>query len=259
MKSVKRFILGTACVSALALTGCIDEADVTYYGTDDQLSSSSKATEALLWAMPAFTNNLQTLGSKSGDYDWGYGSIMHIRDVMTEEMTVAESGYDHYSAWEHNQYIGPNYMSTQFIWYYFWKQVQTTNNLIGAIDPESASETQLGYLGTAYAFRAFTYLDMARMFEFLENDGKLGKGLIFFADTSAPYLTNLYDFLEQWGIAVGEGILFETNSQNYMPDDPTTLGSYPATSDDDIVSGMNLFITGYNIPLTAAFDSQFLP
>ena len=92
--------------------------------------------------------------------------------------------------------------------------------------------------------------------EFLENDGKLGKGLIFFADTSAPYLTNLYDFLEQWGIAVGEGILFETNSQNYMPDDPTTLGSYPATSDDDIVSGMNLFITGYNIPLTAAFDSQ---
>ena len=62
-------------------------------------------------------------------------------------------------------------MSTQFIWYYFWKQVQTTNNLIGAIDPESASETQLGYLGTAYAFRAFTYLDMARMFEFLENDG----------------------------------------------------------------------------------------
>ena len=85
--------MGTACVSALALTGCIDEADVTYYGTDDQLSSSSKATEALLWAMPAFTNNLQTLGSKSGDYDWGYGSIMHIRDVMTEEMTVAESGY----------------------------------------------------------------------------------------------------------------------------------------------------------------------
>ena len=169
MKSLKRFILGTACVSALALTGCIDEADVTYYGTDDQLSSSSKATEALLWAMPAFTNNYKTVDG--GDYDWGYGSIMHIRDVMTEEMTVVESGYDHYSAWEHNQYIGPNYLSTQFIWYYFWKQVQTTNNLIGAIDPESASETQLGYLGTAYAFRAFTYLDMARMFEFLENDG----------------------------------------------------------------------------------------
>lgn len=93
---------------------------------------------------------------------------------------------------------------------------------------------------------------------FLENDGKLGKGLIFFADASAPYLTNLYDFLEQWGIAVGEGILFETNSQNYMPDDPMTMGSYPASSDNDITSGMNLCITGYNVPITAAFDNEGL-
>lgn len=91
---------------------------------------------------------------------------------------------------------------------------------------------------------------------FLENDGKLGKGLIFFADASAPYLTNLYDFLEQWGIAVGEGILFETNSQNYMPDDPITMGTYPTSSDNDITSGMNLCITGYNVPITAAFESE---
>lgn len=93
---------------------------------------------------------------------------------------------------------------------------------------------------------------------FLENDGKLGKGLIFFADATAPYLTNLYDFLEQWGIAVGEGILFETNSQNYMPDDPMTLGSYPTSSDNDITKGMNLCITGYNVPITAAFDTEGL-
>ena len=92
--------------------------------------------------------------------------------------------------------------------------------------------------------------------DFLENDGKLGKGLIFFADAAAPYLTNLYDFLEQWGIAVGEGILFETNSQNHMPDDPMTMGSYPASSDNDITSGMNLCITGYNVPLTAAFETE---
>ena len=92
--------------------------------------------------------------------------------------------------------------------------------------------------------------------DFLENDGKLGKGLIFFADAAAPYLTNLYDFLEQWGIAVGEGILFETNSQNHMPDDPMTMGSYPTSSDNDITSGMNLCITGYNVPLTAAFETE---
>lgn len=93
--------------------------------------------------------------------------------------------------------------------------------------------------------------------EFLDNDGKLGKGLIFFADASAPYLTNFYDFLEQWGIAVGEGILFETNSQNYMPDDPMTMGTYPSSS-DDITNGMNLCITGYNVPMTAAYETEGL-
>lgn len=92
--------------------------------------------------------------------------------------------------------------------------------------------------------------------DFLENDGKLGKGLIFFADAAAPYLTNLYDFLEQWGIAVSEGILFETNSQNHMPDDPMTMGTYPTSSDNDITSGMNLCITGYNVPITAAYESE---
>ncbi len=92
--------------------------------------------------------------------------------------------------------------------------------------------------------------------DFLENDGKLGKGLIFFADAAAPYLTNLYDFLEQWGIAVGEGILFETNSQNYMPDEPTTMGSYVASSDEKLTSGMQLCITGLNAPITAAFEVE---
>lgn len=104
----------------------------------------------------------------------------------------------------------------------------------------------------------FLGTELDALSEFLENDGKLGKGLIFFADATAPYLTNFYDFLEQWGIAVNEGIMFETNSQNYMPDDPMTLGTYPTSSDNDITSGMNLCITGYNVPLTAAFDSEGL-
>ncbi|MCQ2440271.1 MAG: GldG family protein [Clostridia bacterium] len=91
--------------------------------------------------------------------------------------------------------------------------------------------------------------------EFLNNDGKFGKGLIFFADVNAPYLTNLYDFLGEWGISVEEGILFETDEGNYLPDDPTTLGSYNS-GNDDITSGMNLCITGYNVPLTAEFESR---
>ena len=90
---------------------------------------------------------------------------------------------------------------------------------------------------------------------FLDNGGKLDKGLIFIGDVTAPYLTNLYDLLAQWGIAVDDGILFETNESNHMPDDPMTLGSY-SSGKDDITESVNICITGNNIPLSAAFESQ---
>ncbi len=91
--------------------------------------------------------------------------------------------------------------------------------------------------------------------DFLDNDGKLGKGLIFVADASAPYLKNLYDFLDQWGIVVEDGILFETNENNYLQGDPTTLGSY-AAGEDDILSGMQYCITGLNAPMYAGFENS---
>ncbi len=91
--------------------------------------------------------------------------------------------------------------------------------------------------------------------KFLDNDGKYEKGLVYFADAGAPYLPNLYEYLEEWGIGVGEGILFETNANNHMPDEPTTLGSYPV-SEDKINNGISACITGYNVPIKALFDEE---
>lgn len=85
--------------------------------------------------------------------------------------------------------------------------------------------------------------------EFLDNGGKLGKGLIFFADAASPYLPNLYEFLQQWGIEIGEGIVFETYERNIF-DKPTTFGTYPAElEDDDINDKIGGAITNYNVPM----------
>lgn len=167
MKNIKRIILGICCTSVL-LSGCIDETFPTSVATEDQLASSAKATEALLWAMPSFFNKYAV--AAGNHYDWGYGSIMHIRDVMSEDMTKVPSTYDWYNAWSLNQSLGEGYATSQFIWNYYWKFVQTANNMISAINPETASDTQLGYLGAGYAFRALLYLEMAQLFEFLPND-----------------------------------------------------------------------------------------
>ena len=152
----------------LTTTSCIEETFPTDVATEGQLGASNKSTEALLWAMPAFFNQLSVAGGCS--YDWGYGSLMHIHDVMTEDMAVVSSGYDWYNSWAENKYMGELYAAPQFIWNYYWKAIQTTNNMISAIDPNQASEIQLGYLGVASAFRALYYLETSQSFEFLEND-----------------------------------------------------------------------------------------
>jgi hypothetical protein len=135
------------------------------------LASSAKSTEALLWAMPAFTNKYNVLALPSARAtDWGYGSIMHIRDVMTEEMAIVSSSYDWYTPWAQNNYQGESFVYGQQIWNYYWQFVLTANNMIATVKPETATDLQLGYLGVGYTFRALAYLDMAQMFEFLEND-----------------------------------------------------------------------------------------
>lgn len=167
---IYKSVLAVAIASPALLTSCIEETIPTQLVTDEQLAESPKASEAMLWEMTAIYNKFNTLGADQ-HYDWGYGSIMHIRDVMTEDYAVASSSYDHYSAWEQNTAIGESYMSTQFVWTYLWKQVQVANNVLRAMPAVGeANESQKGYIGIASAQRASMYLDLARMYEFLPND-----------------------------------------------------------------------------------------
>ena len=170
---ITKIFAGMFCAASLfTTTSCIDETFPTSGATEDQLGSSAKATEALLWSMPAFLNDFGTYGGTSdpSHYEWGYGSQMHIRDVMTGDMTVVATGYDWYTNWGANEKLGKDYGYSGYIWLYYWQFVQTANNTIAAIDPASASPAQLGLLGVAQAYRALAYLDMAQMYEFLPND-----------------------------------------------------------------------------------------
>lgn len=162
------FLTGTVAASSLLLTGCIEETLPTSGATQDQIDGSLAAKAALLWGMPAYANSLEV--STDSHYDWGYGSIMHIRDCMTEDLAVVSSSYDWYTAWEQNQHIGKDYASTGFIWVFMTGWAQTTNKAIAGINEETATEGELGQLGAAYTYRALVYLDMARMYEFLPCD-----------------------------------------------------------------------------------------
>lgn len=162
------FTLAAAVVSLVTLNSCIEETEPTSVATTKQIAESSSATEALLMAQPAYFN---FLWDEDRHYSFGYGAMMHVRDIMASDITKNTTSYNQWRYWLCNQYQGDAYIFGQFIWNYYYGFVLAANNVIGNINPESATEDQLGYLGTGYAFRALLYLDMARMYEFLPNDG----------------------------------------------------------------------------------------
>ena len=103
--------------------------------------------------------------------------------------------------------------------------------------------------------RDFLAEEITVISEFLRNNGKMGKGMVVFADASAPYLTNFYSYLSEWGFEIEEGIVYETDETNHMTDNPITVGSYNTGADKDL-SNMQMCITGYNVPITLSFDEE---
>lgn len=167
-----KFLTGAAlCMAVFGLSGCMDETVPTDGLTEGQVEESPNSIEGMLMAMPARFNALDARTLNFNDYAIGYGGIMHVRDVQTEDMSIIESDYDHFTPWEQNRLQGENYAFTQWLWNYQWTSVLAANKLIAAVKKlDARTDFDAGAKGAAHAFRAFLYLDLARSYEFLPND-----------------------------------------------------------------------------------------
>lgn len=168
MKNILKIGIATLASAAL-LSGCIKESFPTSVASNEQVNSNPAALESMVNGMAAFVNKLDVLGGEN-HYDWGYPSIMMIRDLMCEDMSTVSSGYEHFSDWIKNQYQGEDYIFPQYLWNFYTQFLQTANAVIGAVDESSASQTQKYYLAMAYCYRALINLDMGRMYEFKRNN-----------------------------------------------------------------------------------------
>ena len=140
-KNIK-ILTGLAICSFLfsTITSCIDETEPTSGLTQEQVDASDNAISSMLMAMPARFNQFDARTGNFGDYAFGYGGIMHIRDVQTEDMAIPESNYDHFYPWEVNKGMGESTARTQYLWNFNWQSILAANKLIKAIpDEENAS------------------------------------------------------------------------------------------------------------------------
>ena len=145
-----------------------DSAKAIYINADPTKTLSMDQIESIRFSRDNLPWNLswKEIGTSS-HYMFGYGAIMHVRDVMTEDMTCTSVGYDHFSNWAKNTNQGKRYALSSYVWGYLYDMVSEANQWISAC---KGQDSQKGLLGVAYASRALLYLDMARMYEFLPND-----------------------------------------------------------------------------------------
>ncbi len=174
MKFINKILVFAALgMGVTMLTGCLDETEPqSSTATEKQVTQSSLATEAAVLAMPSYFNNYsESIVDRGWHYPFGYGANMYIRDLMTGDMGHSVTNYaSHFYYWAQNKFQGDGYVFCQYIFNYYYGFVLTINTAISAINVETATERQLGFLGAGYAFRALAYLDLARCYEFLPND-----------------------------------------------------------------------------------------
>lgn len=96
------------------------------------------------------------------------------------------------------------------------------------------------------------------LYAFLDNDGKLGRNLVYFADYTQKTTGNINTFLEEWGIRVEEGIVADSDMNNLQSQNLYIIRDYIAANDysTNLANAELPVIDFQSKPLTLLFDNK---
>ena len=166
MKRIASF-LAVALLGMTLATGCIEQIDPQNSTvTVNQAGNAPGSFDNFVGALTStLAGQFFYSGSDERPWDYGYSSFYLQRDVMGQDIVLAESGGNNwYTTWYCcDTGLGPRYAVCQLPWTYYYKWIDNCNTVIrmGGSEP---SDMQRSGVGMAYAMRAMFYMDMARMF-----------------------------------------------------------------------------------------------
>ena len=161
MKKSYKHIIRASLLTAFAagMTGCLEE---TFPGsatiTADQIANADKTY--LANAIPAYF----TTYSSSYNWDTGFTSFGHWRDVMTADMPIYDSGYDYFYYFNTQNYLGDYELQTVF-WRRYYYLLQKCNSVIAVCDKTPGGPDAVN-LGMALTYRAWVYMELMRTYEY---------------------------------------------------------------------------------------------
>lgn len=162
MKNIFKIAI-VALSAASLMTSCMKEINPqSNYATSDQVAAAPGAFDMYVSAITASMVGSYSFGS-SYSYDLGgYPTFMFHWGVMGQDIVIEDGST--FSQWYTSGVaLGSQYLICQMPWTYFYKWINNCNIVLGIIGGEPNDDQKLG-AGTAYACRAFCYMDMARMF-----------------------------------------------------------------------------------------------
>lgn len=166
---MKKYIvsLAIATFTLSSLTGCIEEYEPEGY---DNYVTTDQASQAP-GAFDNFVNNITSSlsgqftysGSKMYPWDFGYTSFFLQRDVMGQDIALANDGSWYQTWYASGIALGPRYAACQLPWTYYYGWIKNCNTVL-SLGGENPDEKFKAGEGIAYAMRAMFYMDLARMY-----------------------------------------------------------------------------------------------
>lgn len=176
MKKITNKILAALIAPVLAV-GCIEEAfPEGSTQLADQVGKSEFALGGLVNSFPVAMMSVdnRSFYSKYGTHtDFGMPAIHLMTESMLEDIAVmgANPGYWSFNFWSRNVGMNDQSWPIGYFWENYYSYIKIANDVISVIEvSDDMPDLNKNYLGQAYAYRAMSYLDMARMYEPKENE-----------------------------------------------------------------------------------------
>ena len=166
---MKKYIvsLAIATFTLSSLTGCMEEYEPEVYGnyvTTDQASQAPGAFDNFVNNITSSLSGQFTYsGSDMRPWDFGYTSFFLQRDVMGQDIALANDGSWYQTWYASGIGLGPRYAACQLPWTYYYGWIKNCNTVL-SLGGENPDEKFKAGEGIAYAMRAMFYMDLARMY-----------------------------------------------------------------------------------------------
>lgn len=225
------------------------------------------------------TTEFTEINEKYVDLDIAYGDILVTYQISDKEERIKKISYDEIYNYDSNTYGGTSYVTsnnienalTNAITYVIGGETKkavlitghskndNTSNYVSLLKlngyaVETISDKKITKIPADANIVAvlspssdFDESEIVLLSEFLDNNGELGKGFVYFADASSPELPILNAFMEEWGISFKKGILFENGNPD--PSDASKLTMSLGTTIDTTGMTDGRIEAAYNVPM----------